>query len=406
MVGGSQKLHHMKSRFIGIIGLALVPFAASFAAAATNIVPVTTVVPSVSRSLAEESGAVELLIEVNRYGYVTSAKVKSSTNPDLDASCLAAIRQWRYGQLAESGFANGGTFVQPFHFGGSTFDAEVAITARPKAIERVAPVVPEAFENVSGRVTVAVQLDAKGGVVSAEIANSTLEELNAPCVAAIAAWKFAPAYLNGEARPSRVYVPFVFSGRELKPTVAEKARVVDNAELKIVRQVSPRLSPELASLNGEAVIEFVVDVNGYVANATVQSATDPRLGDVSRAAVESWKFSPVIRDGVAVASRARQPFKYGEGRVSLTPEEKMASVRSTVSPEFPAELSGASGFASVKLQVDENGVVTEASVIQSSHDVLKASVLTAARQWKFKPAIRGGQPAKCTVIVPFVFGSN
>lgn len=393
---------HQKTSFLALLGLLVASFGASSMLRADPVKPVVTVVPALESSLLEQPGLVELLIQINAHGYVTDAKIKSSTNPQLNQACLAAIRQWRY----TSASGNAGNFVQPLRFGDATFDAEVAVTARPKALSRVAPEVPEALQNISGKVTVAVQLDAAGKLTDARIVSSTHEELNPLCLAAVQAWRFAPAYEAGQGKPSLVYVPFAFVGREMPEAVVAKTQVVDNATLKPLRQDSPSVPEALASVNAAAVIDFVVDANGYVANATVKSTTNPELGELARQAVKGWTFRPVIKNGVAVPSRAEQPFKFGEGVVSVTPVDKLPRVRSTVSPDFPAELAGASGFAKVRLEIDENGQVVAADVTQASHDVLKAPVLAAARQWKFYPAIRAGQQVKSSVTVPFVFGST
>lgn len=369
-------------------------------------VPMQTVMPYVSSSLTAAPGEVQLLVLLNQYGYVTAAIVAKSTNPALNDPCLDAIRQWRYKPAQHNGVAVTASFIQPFAFGNDTFDTASGITSRPKTRRQVTPIVPEALKHVSGLVTIAVQLDNQGKITGTEVASSSHEELNAATLTAVQQWVFSPAYINGKAVPSNVYVPFEYIGQPMPEVSTAKPVLVDNSELRPLRQSSPSVPAALTGLSGEVEIEFLIDHKGYVAEAKALTATQPELGELARRAVLNWKFTPIVKNGVAVPVRAVQPFRFGKGTVAIARIDRLPEVESSVSPTLPDSLQGASGFANILFEVDAQGHVASVEAKETSHEDFKTAALAAAKQWTFKPALRASVPVSARVVIPFVFGKK
>lgn len=384
------------------IALFLACLALAFRAATAAPSILTSATPVVPSALAGQPGSVELLIKLNAHGYVTEAKVKSSTDARLEAPCLAAIRQWRYAVDRQTE----ASFIQPFHFGGELIDTAPIASARPTISHQVAPEVPAELARVSGEVTVSFGIDPAGQVTAVSIVKSTHEELNAACLAAAKQWSFTPAINAGQPVACTAYVPFKFVGQPAAASAAPATELplADNHQLVPVRQSAPALPADLAAVKGDAVIDITVDNHGYVAAAAVKSASNPALGEASRQAVLAWKFRPIVKDGVAVSVRAVQPFHFEGGSVTTVVVDRQAAIKHSVSPELPAELEGASGFAKVLFVVDATGHVTDATVIESSHESFKAAVAAVAKEWTFTPAMQGGQPVSTRVAVPFIFG--
>ena len=374
----------------------------------TPPVPIQTVMPNVNRSLTASPAKVEVLVILNESGYVTAAMIQKSTNPLLNEPCLDAVRQWRYKPAQRNGENVTSSFIQPFSFGNDTFDTSTGITSRPKTRLQVAPIVPEALQHISGIVTVAVQLDNQGKITGTEIVSSSHEELNAITLTAVRQWEFAPAYVNGKAVPSTVYTPFDYVGKPMPAVTVSNPKpvLVDNSELKPIRQFSPRVPDALADLSGEVEIEFVIDQKGYVAEATALASPQPELAEFARRTVLNWKFTPIVRNGVAIPVRAVQPFRFGRGSVAIARIDRLPEVKHSVSPEVPAALQGASGFANVIFEIDAKGQVTSAEIKDASHEDFKTAALAAAKQWTFKPALRASEPVSARVVIPFVFGKK
>jgi TonB family protein len=363
--------------------------------------PIDTVVPAVSRELAETPGQVELQLTLNENGYVTSAVVKSSSNSKLEGPCLKAVRQWRYTAPKDVTVS----FVQPFRFGGDTIDTTSIAATRPEPKDKVVPEVPDELAHVSGDVTVVLAISSTGETIDASVIKSTHKELESISLAAAKKWTFKPATIQGRAISSKVYLPFHFVGSpEATFGVIAKAELVDNDTLVPLRQISPTLPDGLIDSHGEASLAITVDSHGYVVAATVQSCTHPDFAEVARAAVLQWKFRPVVKNGVAISVNAVQPMRFGKGTVSVATVDKLPSVLTSVEPSVPDELKGASGFARVVFFVDANGKVTDATVADASHEAFSSAVLDVAKQWTFNPAVRKGVATDSRVTIPFMFG--
>jgi protein TonB len=49
--------------------------------------------------------------------------------------------------------------------------------------------------------------------------------------------------------------------------------------------------------------------------------------------------------------------------------------------------------------VSKTGSISEACIVQSKHPELDASVINAVKQWKYKPALKDGQPVSVFVTI-------
>ena len=61
------------------------------------------------------------------------------------------------------------------------------------------------------------------------------------------------------------------------------------------------------------------------------------------------------------------------------------------------------GVVTLIFIVDETGRVINPRVEKSSHPEFDSPALEAVRQWKFEPAIKGGQRVSCRMRVPIRF---
>ncbi len=77
----------------------------------------------------------------------------------------------------------------------------------------------------------------------------------------------------------------------------------------------------------------------------------------------------------------------------------------TPPPVYPASMAreGVQGTVAVKVVVDEAGSVVECSVSKSSHVAFEQPAVDAVKNWKFKPAARGGAKVRAEVLIPIRF---
>lgn len=78
--------------------------------------------------------------------------------------------------------------------------------------------------------------------------------------------------------------------------------------------------------------------------------------------------------------------------------------RSLPKPEYPetAKAAGVSGVVSVKVLVDEDGLVISAEAV-AGHPLLRAAAVDAARQAQFAPTRLSGQPVQVSGIITYNF---
>lgn len=94
------------------------------------------------------------------------------------------------------------------------------------------------------------------------------------------------------------------------------AETLDYAKLdqvpKLVTQKRPAYPRALkkAGISGRVVIEFIVDKEGRVRDASVVSASRPAFGESALAAVRQWRFVPGRHGGRAVNTRVRVPIVF------------------------------------------------------------------------------------------------
>lgn len=99
------------------------------------------------------------------------------------------------------------------------------------------------------------------------------------------------------------------------PNSIVSALGLDNPPNARVR-VSPDypFGPRKEGIEGEVMVEFIVDERGYVVNAFVVSSTNRVFEESSLRAVSKWRFEPGKRDGRIVRFRMSVPlvFRLGE----------------------------------------------------------------------------------------------
>jgi iron complex outermembrane receptor protein len=104
----------------------------------------------------------------------------------------------------------------------------------------------------------------------------------------------------------------------------------------------------------------------------------------------------------AIRSDAGSPSpEQAQQPASVTPPEPLVRVDA----EYPAGALAARRTGKVTLQVtiESDGRVSDATVADSAGDDLDRAALDAVRQWRFRPALRGHEPVRARVRIPFQF---
>jgi TonB family protein len=107
---------------------------------------------------------------------------------------------------------------------------------------------------------------------------------------------------------------------DLDATAAHRAfmtDVISANQLALVKSVQPQYPPkaEKSGIEGWVDLDFTVTDTGAVQDVVADTAKPPGVFDVAaRAALLQWRFKPLVRDGKAVATRARIRIRFALGQ--------------------------------------------------------------------------------------------
>ncbi|MDQ8187890.1 energy transducer TonB [Pelagicoccus sp. SDUM812002] len=173
------------------------------------------------------------------------------------------------------------------------------------------------------------------------------------------------------------------------------------------KTVAPHLNEAISQDAGE--VRILVDINeyGFVTDALIEDSTNAALNQAALAAIYQWTFEPAVANGVAVPSKAIQPFYFNDGSIVMetkkTASDRNPIAKSRVAPVLSPDLKNITGEVVLQASLDSEGRVEAVSVKSSTHSELEAVAGAALAQWKFKPAIKDGENSASKVIIPFSF---
>ena len=123
-----------------------------------------------------------------------------------------------------------------------------------------------------------------------------------------------------------------------------------------------------------------------------------------------------IIEGTADEARAANAKPAQEGTRATKPAERAIAASaprssqpqllSAALPRYPAEerLRGVEGSVTLRIDVDANGRPVDVDYAhRSGNRALDRAALVAARNWRFQPATRDGEPVASTITVPVAF---
>lgn len=109
---------------------------------------------------------------------------------------------------------------------------------------------------------------------------------------------------------SHVLALLVFSAAG-SATRAEPAPIADRAPV-VISSVQPVRPQPLMNFGASGTVEvtFTITAHGTVEHATIHRSNDPLQEAPALAAIKQGKFTPAVKNGRAVAARARQLFTF------------------------------------------------------------------------------------------------
>ncbi|MBC2605078.1 TonB family protein [Pelagicoccus albus] len=167
------------------------------------------------------------------------------------------------------------------------------------------------------------------------------------------------------------------------------------------------VAPKIEDASG--LVRVLVDINqyGFVTDAAIEESSNAELNDATLAAIRQWTFNPAEEDGIAVSSKAVQPFSFNHGAIvykeKKLAEDSLPSAKKRVAPTLSNELRSITGQVVLQAELNEEGRVIDVAVKSSTHEELESTASDALKKWTFKPAIESGKSIASSVIIPFHF---
>ncbi len=187
--------------------------------------------------------------------------------------------------------------------------------AMPMPFVLVDPVFPREhfLAGESGEAIVEFSLTEKGRTTAVTVVSASAPEYGAALLAAVQAWGFKPASIDGGFGADRLRVTYAFSppsggvvvrlAASLRPGGAGIGGPAGlDQKLKPMWRGFPVYPAALREeqLKGTAEIEFIIDHDGRVRLPRVVSATRDEFGWAAATAISQWVFEPPMRKGEPV----------------------------------------------------------------------------------------------------------
>jgi TonB family protein len=283
---------------------------------------------------------------ITEEGMVQDPIITESAHPALEKAVVEAVLKFRYKPpLTISGKKISARMTIPFNFRldeGGGGDGAFKLPKNtdglppefqydvPPIIKVVAPVVYPADllrKNIEGSAKVSVVVDPKGDVREVKILEATHLEFGAATRATLQSWMFDPAVKGGKPTWAIFTKTQKFNRDDREVNISSTTEELlrkkeDDPEIYPLSGLDALPQPLYAPppvypshLKGSGVtdlvlVEFFIDKEGWVHLPRLMEAKNEELGWLALTAVSRWRYTPPLRAGKAVLTRARMPLRF------------------------------------------------------------------------------------------------
>lgn len=252
-------------------------------------------------------------------------------------------------------------------------------------------------------------IDSHGVADKPGLPKDSPEWLESLAACAMAWTRFEPEIWDGEAIRTPAVMKLALA--RLQGTGSDEFAVVGVSDLVTPPRFNPKTRsqalhcvPGSASVdrNSRTVFRLTVAADGRIAKVEPPIGAELWMEELGRCLIEKARLIPGSRDGIAAESQVALPIALFSGSKS----EDLESARPPTDPaQFEAALracyppdQAAMGSVHFKFDVNADGSVSDARLIQSSGDALldKAGACILPRL-RFEPTKRDGKPVKSNI---------
>ncbi|MGA3046857.1 MAG: energy transducer TonB [Terracidiphilus sp.] len=192
-----------------------------------------------------------------------------------------------------------------------------------------------------------------------------------------------------------------------------------------VPAVYPQADADASALPGSCMLSMVVGADGIPVNIHVVHSTGDALDAAAIEAIKQSKFEPGILRKQPIAVRVRVQFLFSADRSPAIPALLVPMFRNSAGsgdydkPPVPIHQENAeysdearrnriTGVVLISLLVGTDGLPTDLHVVKSVGAGLDEKALDSVSKYRFKPAMKDGNPvpARITVEVSFRLGAR
>lgn len=178
----------------------------------------------------------------------------------------------------------------------------------------------------------------------------------------------------------------------------------------------------LALLEGEVLIEFIIDTKGRVRNAQVIRSSNPWFERSALRAINRWKFKPGLKNGIPInTARVQQmiTFRINDGggwRLKKGKDHSMLPANFqwdtppkptlTTFPVYPFELlrAGTKGKTRITCIIGPEGKLQKTTLQEATTPEMGMATLAMMDAWEFKPARKAdGTPCSAVVVMEHIY---
>ncbi|HTF88036.1 MAG TPA: energy transducer TonB [Planctomycetota bacterium] len=182
--------------------------------------------------------------------------------------------------------------------------------------------------------------------------------------------------------------------KEEKPPEPEKTEVLETEEEEV---------PDAAELIHNLEISAVVDAPELEAASlsAIEAALDGQGGGGDFGEALSFNSGGRI-GGMGKSGEEKDPL---ESAFSMSEIDQRPRSLFQAAALYPSEMRGkkVEGLVTVIFVVDAVGKVSNPRVEKSTHTAFDKPAIDAVKQWKFEPAVKGGERVACKMRVPIRF---
>ncbi len=384
-------------------------------------------------------------VGVDQAGRVTAVR---NAPPGLEHDFSIAAKNWRFAPARREGQPVAAEVRAPFIVtvrDRESLPAEGKRT-QPRVIKQNRPIYPFALRanGMKGEVIVDFIVDIEGRVRNAFVIRSLNPAFDDPALETVTQWRFQPGRVGERPVNTHMQVPIIFtmddtndggrgpfteSGKADLSKLPEQFRYdTPPRPMGTVRPVYPYALLR-AKKEGKAIVRFIVDQKGRVAQADIAESTAPELGRALQAALECFAYEPAIKAGrpsLAVQAFSQQfsrdenwqlvgeqdlallrrEEKKPETIVTLNDLDAKLVVRSRKAPRFPLSVKEdvKAGEALIEFLVDEDGRARLPRIVSASEEAFGYAAVQSVATWRFEPPASGGRPVVVRVQIPISFG--